>query len=568
VIEFICVHLCASVCICVHLWLKTAALNELPQTTDEQLYRKAIRGLAVLVALVVLFVTRDGLGLSPDSRGYRIAAENLAAGRGPMGVDGDGKPVLQTHLAPGYSAILSSFDKLTGSLMTTARFWNATVAAVNLLLVAWLVRSLSGSVRTALTAMTLCALSLGFLQSHVMLWTEATFLMLLLVSLCLQSRYIAQPTWFALLSIAMATSVAFMFRYAGAGLVLSTGAVVLVLARQTATKRAAHAVVFGVIATAPMIAWLVWSHARTGRYANREAAFHGLNWESISSGLETVARFVLPLGSLPLPGALGSIALVVSVVAGSLIVVLVPRLLWRDCCRPVGLLPVWSFLIGYPLFLLTSVMFFDAHTPLDLRILLPVHVALIVVGCVALSDPSWRRVATVIVVLQLIQAGAWAWTVRDWGLGFASTWWNQSRTMAFVNQLPPGTILYSNGHDAIEVVTGRHAKPIPRVTNPATRQHIIARDYGRDLSGLRLHLGTQGGYVVFFERSARTRTYLASPERLQEHLGLEQVQDIEGDGAVYRSTEKTRQLSEAYREFDLRTAGKVSSDETEEEAAR
>src|SRR5207248_8022349 len=62
--------------------------------------------LPLLGAAVVLLVTRDGPGLSPDSRGYLVAAELAAHGQGVSIRSGDGKIVPLTHLAPLYALLM------------------------------------------------------------------------------------------------------------------------------------------------------------------------------------------------------------------------------------------------------------------------------------------------------------------------------------------------------------------------------------------------------------------------------------------------------------------------------
>src|SRR2546428_5404030 len=63
--------------------------------------------LAVFTFAAVVWITRRGPGFSPDSRGYLMAAECAASGRGVSILNGDGTLVPLTHLAPLYAVLLT-----------------------------------------------------------------------------------------------------------------------------------------------------------------------------------------------------------------------------------------------------------------------------------------------------------------------------------------------------------------------------------------------------------------------------------------------------------------------------
>src|SRR5438105_1533998 len=61
---------------------------------------------AVIGARLVHKATREGPGLSPDSRDYAQMARSLAAGTGLSHYNGDLKLVPETHFAPLFSIVL------------------------------------------------------------------------------------------------------------------------------------------------------------------------------------------------------------------------------------------------------------------------------------------------------------------------------------------------------------------------------------------------------------------------------------------------------------------------------
>ena len=68
--------------------------------------------LAIIAATIAAFATREGPGLTPDSRGYLLVAEQIHLGHGVTMLDGDGKKVPLTHCPPLYPIMLWAGDAL------------------------------------------------------------------------------------------------------------------------------------------------------------------------------------------------------------------------------------------------------------------------------------------------------------------------------------------------------------------------------------------------------------------------------------------------------------------------
>src|SRR5437016_10125638 len=64
--------------------------------------------IVVVGCAIVLHLTADAMGVSPDSRGYLMAGRYLAQGKGILILNGDGKPVPLTHYAPLYPILLGA----------------------------------------------------------------------------------------------------------------------------------------------------------------------------------------------------------------------------------------------------------------------------------------------------------------------------------------------------------------------------------------------------------------------------------------------------------------------------
>jgi hypothetical protein len=112
-----------------------------------------------------------------------------------------------------------------------------------------------------------------------------------------------------------------------------------------------------------------------------------------------------------------------------------------------------------------SLTFFDASTRLRDRVLSPLFLVgiLVICGVLALSPPalSWRRriIAAAAFALLVLPYGASAWgrlaVSRQQGLGFVSTAWRSSATVALARELDRNLRLYSNEAFLIYFLTGR-----------------------------------------------------------------------------------------------------------------
>src|SRR5439155_11104528 len=131
---------------------------------------------------------------------------------------------------------------------------------------------------------------------------------------------------------------------------------------------------------------------------------------------------------------------------------------------------LWTFAAIYLAFLLFSITFVDAYTPLDHRILAPLHIVFIVLIVSALlPSESIAKVRSVrncvtlalcaaFLIFQAQVAARWIRAAPDKWLGYANTSWKRSPLVAYVAKLPPQTLLYSNGVDVLYLLADRHAK--------------------------------------------------------------------------------------------------------------
>jgi 4-amino-4-deoxy-L-arabinose transferase-like glycosyltransferase len=191
---------------------------------------RAVPVLAGVAAVLTLVSTRNGPGITPDSVSYLAAARHLAAGDGFRDFTGDAL----TTFPPGYPALLALGDAIGLDISVWARIVNAAAAA-GLVALTWVSARRHVAVPTlALLATCLVTFSRPLHVLASRLWSDTLFLLCCMAFLLLMETALARrQSRAAMLAAAGAVcGVAFLLRYAGAGLVIAGGIVLLLALRR------------------------------------------------------------------------------------------------------------------------------------------------------------------------------------------------------------------------------------------------------------------------------------------------------------------------------------------------
>jgi hypothetical protein len=189
------------------------------------------------------------------------------------------------------------------------------------------------------------------------------------------------------------------------------------------------------------------------------------------------------------------------------------------------------FIFFYIPFLLFSISFFDAHTPLSQRILFPVYLffmlGLLLLAHRVAETKSIKNVSYILFSLMFILAFAQVGGYKKYlsyanknGIGFASKNWTQSATLQWVEKLPANTIIYTNGPDAITIHTGRASRMVPALVTPVDRKKNP--NIKRDLNLMASNLSKNAGVIVYFN-GITWRWYLPTIRQLSQVLPLQVV---------------------------------------------
>jgi uncharacterized membrane protein len=429
--------------------------------------------LALIGVVILLFMTRWGIGLGPDSTAYIHAARNLLNGLGLTHLSRNGQLTPMTHFPPLFPILLAMIGTFGMDPLSGARWLSIFLFGANILLVGLVIRRFTRDLSwTPMFGSFLVLASGSMLGIHSMALTEPLFIFFSLLGLFLLGIYFETSKRILLFTSSSAIALAFLARYAGVALI-ATGIVgVLFFSRKTYRRRIADSFIFAAISSFPMVLWIIRNLYAAGAATNRQIAFHPITFGHIEPVLFTLSGWLLPYRLSGVISGLFSLVVVLGLLIFNIILGRKAKLNGSQSTRqnPAKFLCFLGiFITVYGLVLTVSISFFDAFIPLDGRILSPVYVSgLVLILCTghrllrSMRERRSIKVACIILCIAfaafyLRRGAAWILDAHADGRGYASKAWQHSEIMERIRVLPPGTPIFTNARDAVYIVTSKHA---------------------------------------------------------------------------------------------------------------
>ena len=484
----------------------------------------------------MFWVTAYGPGVTPDSVDYIETAKSLLAGNGFFV---GGQPM--TWFPPAYPLLLSVASLFQhGDILQTARFLHAFLFGSNIVLIGLAVQMCTErSLLAAGCAMLLFLFSAPVISVESMAMSEPPFITFTLAAFILLSRYVVCPSIYLLLAASVSFGLAISTRYVGVALLPPMAFALLLFGNRPIRFRIRDTFVATTVACLPLCAWLIRNFMTAQTTTHRTFAIHLFDYHHAKMLFATMLDFDLP-GFIPGRTLLLGVAAALFVIA---LVVLHRRNYIRLKLHSVHIvLPLVCivFCVAYVAFLAVSISFFDAKTPLDARILLPVFSVLTVVVTAlawSLSQALEKRVIWLsfiffVCLLVSINSGnvvREAIAIHENGSGYSSRQWRSSAAILLVKSLGRGVTIYSNGPDVIQFLTGKEAVMIPPHTvslTMAPNEH-----YGEQLQIMFKKCG-EGEAIIVYLNKITWRWYLPTQNELELEHGITVLSRVD-DGTIY-----------------------------------
>ncbi len=495
-------------------------------------------------AIILLAATAQGIGLSPDSASYIGAARNLLHGHGLSVPFGNPQNRAMTHFAPLFPVALACLGKFGIDPLEAARWLNALLFGLNILLVGLMLRSYApASFWTPILGSFLMLTSVIVLWVHSWAWSEPLFIFLGLSGLWLLARHLEHPKPPLLFGSSALIALAWLARYPGVALAAAGLVGILLLSRETTRVKFHDCAIFLGVSLVPISLWMLRNFSVAGSATNRRLAFHSIDTANFMLGLRSISAWMLPRGTSALFGGVMLISLLLCLTIAGAVVWAEEERQAREFSGHVRSLPflLAIFVLTYGATIIFSMLFLDANITLDNRILAPVHICVIVIllcwGHRLIGGADRNSIGTAACVacafFAAVYAGRAAYAfahTRKHGLGYSSAAWQNSAMMREIRSLPPSLTIFTNAPAAVYSVAGRASLPVPAKADLYTLR--VNENYGDELVEMRRQLATGAALLAYFNSSS---WHLPSEDELREQLRLQPVRTFP-EGAFYTAT--------------------------------
>lgn len=423
-----------------------------------------IATLVVVASLILLWAEwRHGIGVTPDSAIFVSAADSLVSGHGLTTEVGQPRLPL-THHPPLYPLLLAAGKLLTGSYYSAAMLLNL-LSFASCCLVLYLFMNEHGSPRAALIAIILLISSTALYSVDYSLGTDGLAIPGMLTGLYCLSNYQRTGRFRALITCAVALSLASLLRYSYVAFLPAMCLALMMMNHGDVWKKLRLTAMLAGIAGAPTLAVLAVNKLLAGNATNRVLALHPVSANELKDGIDYLSGWLLPY-RYPLP--LRTLAL--------LFVAAIGIVLPLDTRIKNGLRTGAIFISSYVILVLISISLFDGATPLSERLLAPViviacaHIALIACWIWSHRRPFGMLAAAGLVLFpsaaglaRVLPQVVSLYQYEEQGNSIAKLRNDFAEIIPILQTLPSAAPVYSNVPHEIYLVTGRPARALPVV---------------------------------------------------------------------------------------------------------
>jgi|GEM_PF-4492698 len=406
----------------------------------------------LLAVIALLYATRFGAGISPDSVFYISAAQSLGDTGELRSIYEGSEWAYLSHYPPGYSVLIATYNFFTHDLYEAARWVSVTFLFALLLAIGYMLRPFLSTAFLVITQV-LIVCNLSVFKIYEMSWSEPPFLFLSMVGLYALYRFAKGRKVSWLIASGLLISMAVSVRYVGVTLIIASVIYLWIsLKNEAIGKRIGLIALHGFLSCLLLAGWMVRNMILIKGATDRKAAFHPMTAEYYKDWISNTQDFFLPVagnGSL-LSYTIGGFFL-------AAFTIFTIRRIRTGTEELSKLLLIYAAV--YLLFLIVSNTFFD-FTPLYHRTLTPAYLILLLALMIYLFGNNAGRSGlkkVFILVLLFVHVPRFIRHLKqaDDGIEYSSKSIRIPSTIAGIRSLPETARMFSNEVDRIYYLTGR-----------------------------------------------------------------------------------------------------------------
>ena len=469
----------------------------------------------------LLFISMaQGVGVGGDATIYITSARNLLAGKGLGLINAAGDFRLIPYFPPFYSLVLALPGLFTDNLPLAALILNLVLHAGLVFLITYWTISVSDNLFPGLLLGMLLAGSPIIIPAASWAMSEPLAILLGFSGLILLEKSLVEDQRFAFWASAILLGLSFLTRYSSAAFIGAAVLLIFFFEGETWKKRFLRAFGYGFVSVIPMIVWLVIDFTKTNTVASR-SMLSGKTAELWAAFLPKIKRvfilWILPDSlSATMPGFLITfisifiVLFTVGCLAGSVYAL-------RGGTQYPRYARMFFLLSAMNLLYLLLIVFVSLNTyppiTINTRMLLPVYIAnfwLIYLLFALFGEYNHRLSRTFVFNTALFLFTALC-CYRGYriasqnaidGLGYNSTAWKNSETIAYVREnIPEDKTIVTNEETALLFLLDRRTWPMHEVyvNEPDAEYYAYESDTTVETDSSRQTFRKGGAYLVVFD---------------------------------------------------------------------
>ena len=469
----------------------------------------------------LLFISMaQGVGVGGDATIYITSARNLLAGKGLGLINAAGDFRLIPYFPPFYSLVLAVPGLFTDNLPLAALILNLVLHAGLVFLITYWTISVSDNLFPGLLLGMLLAGSPIIIPAASWAMSEPLAVLLGFSGLILLEKSLVEDQRFAFWASAILLGLSFLTRYSSAAFIGAAVLLIFCFEGETWKKRFLRAFGYGFVSVIPMIVWLVIDFTKTSTVASR-SMLSGKTAELWAAFLPKI-KHVFVLWILPdslsatMPGFLVTfisifiVLFTVGCLAGSVYAL-------RGGTQYPRYARMFFLLSAMNLLYLLLIVFVSLNTyppiTINTRMLLPVYIAnfwLIYLLFALFGEYNHRLSRTFVFNTALFLFTALC-CYRGYriasqnaidGLGYNSTTWKNSETIAYIREnIPEDKTIVTNEETALLFLLDRRTWPMHEVyvNEPDAEYYAYESDTAVETDSSRQTFRKGGAYLVVFD---------------------------------------------------------------------
>ncbi len=397
-------------------------------------------------ACLLLFATSYGMGISPDSISYLDSAENLHIGKGLTSSFDNYSPMI--HFPPLYSFLISLMQNLMSGLAAT-RMFNVLAFAGSIAILTFIMQRFSDrGIAMPCLLISLFIFSEITIRLHSMVWTEPLFLFFMLACFALLDKYMEKTHTIFLILATIFASASLLIRYSGIAVILTGATILLIVPSGSFKTKLKQSLVFSAISLLPFFFWSIRNILAVKNATGREFSIHIVSETHIfqlfrsflflifpDSFMEYLKQFKFIVGFLAILAFISTFVALYFLWRNRRSMIAYARAIKPSCRNYILIFAL--FIVVYAGFLIVSISFFDASTPLCTRILSPIFLSILILfsGLVDLIIGQkliriiMSAVLFIFMILYIARAYSYSSKSHANGIEFNSRYWKESEIM-------------------------------------------------------------------------------------------------------------------------------------------